>query len=518
MIGEKKFYCISSRLENSGQLYGCFKIGPFYGHQSLTFANALRRTLLADKSKCILDAIQINGVEHEFSNLVGVRESIIDIILNFEKILFQIQKPITKPLTATIDFCGPGIVRAQHINLPSNLKCVIPSQYIATIEIDGQLKVKLFFSPNWDKLHSLISTDLVPKIEKSVEKQIQQKKFNNLMSSKKSITNIANQARTNKTTFSILREIWNNKFIQKKTFLVQKIVKIKKFFFVKRLLIPEKNKLLENKINFQALGTIKKPKEIKFFFPETKKENVLFLNNSQNQTTRPCTIQRVHYTLQTNSGINVYKNIKQLNYKKPSKPPENSMPENTIEKQKKLLKKNLTTNLEEFVLFEVWTDGSLHPQIAILHALNELLLEIFPYRLHIIKNEKINYKKLHSDWYSSNSSKNSKKRTNSSLKTKNKFFEKFLNLEISNFHFDLETYLFLKKKKINRIVDFLNFLQNSSKMEKNIDITWNKNWKNIYNSNLFRAGIATIDNLNITPQIKMTLSKFQKFIELTKEY
>ena len=148
---DKNFYCVSSRIENSGQLYGCFKIGPFSRHQSLTFANALRRTLLADRSRCTLSAVQINDVEHEFSSLIGVRESVVDILLNLEKLIFKIKKPITKPQVAFINFCGPGILRAQHIYLPSNFQCVRPSQYIATLEVDGKLTLKLFFSPDWNK-------------------------------------------------------------------------------------------------------------------------------------------------------------------------------------------------------------------------------------------------------------------------------------------------------------------------------------------------------------------------------
>ena len=153
---EKNFYCVSSRIENSGQLYGCFKIGPFSRHQSLTFANALRRTLLADRSRCTLSAVQINDVEHEFSSLIGVRESVVDILLNLEKLIFKIKKPITKPQVAFINFCGPGILRAQHIYLPSNFQCVRPSQYIATLEVDGKLTLKLFFSPDWNKFQFFI--------------------------------------------------------------------------------------------------------------------------------------------------------------------------------------------------------------------------------------------------------------------------------------------------------------------------------------------------------------------------
>lgn len=138
------FYCISSRVENSGQLYGCFKIGPFSEHQSLTFANALRRTLLTHYS--IYLAVHIYGIEHEFSTLSGIRESVLDIMANLEKICFQTTQPLTKPKVAFLNFYGPGIIQAKHLHLPSGIKCVQPSHYIATAEVDGQLMFKLFFS------------------------------------------------------------------------------------------------------------------------------------------------------------------------------------------------------------------------------------------------------------------------------------------------------------------------------------------------------------------------------------
>ena len=143
----KNFFCISSRIENTGQFYGCFKIGPFCKSQSLTFANSLRRMLLIHQSKYVFNVAQIYGVEHEFSSLCGIRESVVDIVLNLEKLIFQTTKSLTKPKIAFMNFCGPGIIQGKHIHLPSNFKCVNPLQYIATLEIDGQLMFKLFFRP-----------------------------------------------------------------------------------------------------------------------------------------------------------------------------------------------------------------------------------------------------------------------------------------------------------------------------------------------------------------------------------
>ena len=277
----QNFYCISSRVENSGKLYGCFKIGPL--NQSLTFANALRRTLLAEGSPLEPQAIgeqsetygspyvaiQIYGIEHEFSTLLGVRESVLDIIANLEAVRFQTTKPLTKPKIAFCNFSGPGLLQAKHIHFPSGLKCVQPSQYIATVEIDGKLIFKLFFS----------STKL-------------------------------------KTS----------------------------------------------------------PK---------RESNFLVLQ------TPPSIVEKVNYTMLSSGAL----------------------------------------------FFEVWTNGSMHPQNAILNATNKLLLEIFPYSKKISK-----------------------------ISRPFLLNEKLLNLEVSNFYFNLETYLFFKKKGIHRIIDFLNFLK------KNTDI------------------------------------------------
>ena len=81
----------------------------------------------------------------------------------------------------------------------------------------------------------------------------------------------------------------------------------------------------------------------------------------------------------------------------------------------------------------------MHPQTAILKAINELLLEVFPYSLQISKYEKIHTKYLNFQQI---------KRKEITDLSKKHFREKFLNLEVGNFNFDLETYLFLKKKKI----------------------------------------------------------------------
>nr|YP_009519557.1 RNA polymerase a-subunit [Udotea argentea]AYC65553.1 RNA polymerase a-subunit [Udotea argentea] len=414
----KNFSCISSRVENTGQLYGCFKIGPFYESQSLTFANSLRRTLLAYESKCIFNAVQIYGVEHEFSSLLGVRESIVDILLNLEKLAFQTIKPIAKPQIAFVNFCGPGILQAKHIFLPSNLKCINPLQYIATLEVDGQLIFKLFFPPTFEFF-----------LAKSFsEKVLKKKQWSSIQ------------------TNNYCLNIFSRKF--------PKIQKKKKSISNKSQHIFYKQNLTKDQ------------------------ENFLFLRNSFNA------IEKVNYTIQPFVSKNYSEIQNKLSFAKQSKDIYLNSKLNDVEKfNEKIFS---TSKSLEFIIFEIWTNGSLHPQTSILKAINELLLEFFPYSFKISKIENQNFPYL----------KKIKRKYITNHLSKSHFIENFVNLDISNFYFDLETLIFLKNNQIHRIIDFLIFLQTG-------------NTKNGWDSNFYN-----INKLSLNSKIKTTLFKFKKFVNI----
>lgn len=155
----KKFYlsCIESHVDESKNVYACFKIGPFEKNHTLTIANNLRRTLLSELSSLAIIAVKIQGVKHEYSSMQGVRESVLDILLNIKQIAltstFQIQAPYLAYLSAS----GPGVVTAGDIEFPSFLKCVDPTQKIATLSNDGQFNIAFLIYPGknyWVQLGS----------------------------------------------------------------------------------------------------------------------------------------------------------------------------------------------------------------------------------------------------------------------------------------------------------------------------------------------------------------------------
>jgi DNA-directed RNA polymerase subunit alpha len=153
-------------MENPRSLYGCFSLGPLSAGQSLTIGNALRRTLLAELPGFAISAVEIDGVAHEYSTLQGVRDSILDILLNLKEVVltspdfYMAHQPDSQvllttaetknsergpwqtPLIGYLQARGPGVVRAADLKLPVGIQCVDPEQYITTLSEDGLLNMK----------------------------------------------------------------------------------------------------------------------------------------------------------------------------------------------------------------------------------------------------------------------------------------------------------------------------------------------------------------------------------------
>lgn len=134
--------CKESRIESNRSFYGCFHLGPFEPSQSLTIANALRRTLLSENYGLGIVSVEIEGATHEYSSLPGVRDSVLDILLNLKEIVLKKTTKNFKPQVGYLRARGPGVVRASHLRLPPFIQCVDPDQYIATLAENGFLNIK----------------------------------------------------------------------------------------------------------------------------------------------------------------------------------------------------------------------------------------------------------------------------------------------------------------------------------------------------------------------------------------
>ena len=138
--------CKESRIETNRSFYSSFVIGPFNPSESITVATALRRTLLSELSGVAIVSVQIEGAAHEYSNLPGIRDSVLDILLNLREVVLKKSTKIIRPQIGYLRARGPGVVVAGDLVLPPFIQCVDPKQHIATLAEDGVLNMKFIIS------------------------------------------------------------------------------------------------------------------------------------------------------------------------------------------------------------------------------------------------------------------------------------------------------------------------------------------------------------------------------------
>lgn len=121
--------------------YGRFVIEPLeqgYGH---TLGTALRRVLLTSLPGSAITGIKIDKVKHPFSTIPGVREDVIEILLNFKKI--SVNYDGKGSVVLTLDKKGPGEVRAQDLKVPANVGIVNKDLHLLTLSRDSKISAEL---------------------------------------------------------------------------------------------------------------------------------------------------------------------------------------------------------------------------------------------------------------------------------------------------------------------------------------------------------------------------------------
>lgn len=108
-----------------------FEISPLMPGYGATIANPLRRILLSSLEGAAASSIKIKGVDHEFSNIPGVLEDMIEIILNVKKIRFKMHSD--EPIKLSLNAKGEGEITAKDIKLTSDIEIINEDQHIATI-------------------------------------------------------------------------------------------------------------------------------------------------------------------------------------------------------------------------------------------------------------------------------------------------------------------------------------------------------------------------------------------------
>jgi DNA-directed RNA polymerase subunit alpha len=106
----------------------------------VTLGNALRRVLLSSLQGAAVTAIQIDGVVHEFSSLEGVREDVVDIVLNIKQLAVRMHAE--GPKRMTLRATGPGAVTASQIEAPSDIEILNGDHVLCTLDDGAQVRME----------------------------------------------------------------------------------------------------------------------------------------------------------------------------------------------------------------------------------------------------------------------------------------------------------------------------------------------------------------------------------------
>ena len=140
-IEKPRIECIENPADES---YGKFIVEPLERGYGTTLGNALRRVLLSSLPGTAVTTIKIDGIQHEFSTIPGVKEDVTEIVLNVKSIIARLHSE--GPKTVYIEATGECEVTAGDIKADSEVEILNPELHIATLGPDATLSMELTVS------------------------------------------------------------------------------------------------------------------------------------------------------------------------------------------------------------------------------------------------------------------------------------------------------------------------------------------------------------------------------------
>ena len=113
--------------------YGKFVVEPLERGYGITLGNSLRRIMLSSLPGAAVSQVKIEGVDHEFSSIPGVKEDVTEIIMNIKSLSIKNSSETNEPKTAYIEYEGEGVVRASDIQVDQDIEILNPDLVIATL-------------------------------------------------------------------------------------------------------------------------------------------------------------------------------------------------------------------------------------------------------------------------------------------------------------------------------------------------------------------------------------------------
>nr|YP_009399568.1 RNA polymerase a-subunit [Dictyomenia sonderi]ARW69174.1 RNA polymerase a-subunit [Dictyomenia sonderi] len=185
--------CIESKTKGAREQYGHFVLEPLQKGQGITVGNSLRRTILSDLQGTAIVAVRIAGINHEFSTITGVREDVLEIILNLKEVILKSHS--SKPQIGRLRIQGPAVITTGLFDIPPEIELIDPKQYIATIcsntifEMEFKIEqgngYKLVDKGIDDQSIDFLQIDAIFMPAKKFNYRVEEKKINNTISTEK---------------------------------------------------------------------------------------------------------------------------------------------------------------------------------------------------------------------------------------------------------------------------------------------------------------------------------------------
>ena len=122
--------------EDTQGVYEIDSLYPGYGH---TLGNSLRRIILSSLPGAAITQVKIEGVPHEFATIDGVRETVMEMLLNLKRVHFVLHGD--EPQTISLSAKGTTEITAKNFTLPSQVEIKNPEQHIA--DLSGKASLEL---------------------------------------------------------------------------------------------------------------------------------------------------------------------------------------------------------------------------------------------------------------------------------------------------------------------------------------------------------------------------------------
>lgn len=129
------------KIQRISDFHAIFTVSPLPTGYGMTVGNAFRRVLLSSIPGAAVTGVRIEGVTYEYATVKGVKDSVLDIVLNLKQL--QLRKTSKEVSTAVLKVNKEGVILAKNIEFPSDIEVLNPDLYITTLDKGGKFNMEI---------------------------------------------------------------------------------------------------------------------------------------------------------------------------------------------------------------------------------------------------------------------------------------------------------------------------------------------------------------------------------------